>query len=304
MPDLENNKAIDCEGSVRSRESFGLTNRGSATPGAWQAPAGVAAGTWDYVNRNHIGDRYDSFVNGEPLTQVDRKIISRYLPIVNSGCEQTGTGSPDSSPLVIDFGSGTGRTILPIVNDGYRGIAVDLSESMLRNLRGKFPSGGLRNAPVTAIQANLVELSCIADRAADHGVCMLSTLGMIKGSANRHKFLSHVKRIVRPDGSFFVHAHNYFYQWRHPGGVRWAVTNLWRAVRGREETGDRLATYRQVSGMFIHQFRRFELGRALTDAGFSSLEWFGVEAGSTEPVPIQRWHHPFRFVGWVVVAKS
>ena len=56
----------------------------TALSGAWQAPAGVAAGTWDYVNRDHIGDQYDAFVKDEPLNEIDRKIISRYLPSVES----------------------------------------------------------------------------------------------------------------------------------------------------------------------------------------------------------------------------
>lgn len=283
------------EGSVRSS-----TRR----LGAWQAPVGVAAGTWEYVNRDHIGDQYDAFVEGEPLSQVDRKIISRYLPKLPTSANQDSHDQAERAPAVIDFGCGTGRTLVPLVGDGYRGLAVDLSESMLANLSKNLSNHGLGAAPVSKILANLVELSCLADRAADHGVCMLSTLGMIKGSKNRAKFLNHARRIIRPEGRFFVHAHNYFYQWRHPGGLRWAAANRWRAVRGREEIGDRLATYRNVSGMFIHQFRRSELRRALTDAGFTSQEWYGVESGSPEPVPIKRWHNPFRFVGWVVVAGA
>jgi SAM-dependent methyltransferase len=272
--------------------------------GKWQAPIGVAPGTWDYVNRDHIGDKYDSFVSGEPLTEVDRKIISRYLPVLRPATSQPVENRAKAAPAVIDFGCGTGRTLVPILNDGYRGIAVDLSESMLRNLAKNISENELERASATAILANLVDLECLADDVADHGVCMLSTLGMIKGSNHRATFLNHVRRIIRRDGRFFVHAHNYFYQWRHPGGLRWAASNFWRAIRGREEVGDRLATYRNVSGMFIHQFRRSELTQALSAAGFTSLEWYGIDAGSTEPVPIKRWHNPFRFVGWVVVASS
>jgi len=273
----------------------GSVRRSTPRLGAWQAPAGVAAGTWEYVNRDHIGDQYDAFVKDEPLNDVDRKIISRYLP-------QLPTADQQKAPAVIDFGCGTGRTLVPLVRDGYRGLAVDLSESMLENLSRNLSNAGLEDAPVSMILANLVDLSCLADQAANHGVCMLSTLGMIKGSKNRAKFLKHARRIIRPEGRFFVHAHNYYFQWRHPGGLRWAAANRWRAFQGREEVGDRLATYRNVSGMFIHQFRRLELRQALSDAGFSSQEWFGVEPGSPDPIPIKRWHNPFRFVGWVVVA--
>ena len=133
---------------------------------------------------------------------------------------------------------------------------------------------------------------------------MLSTLGMIQKASCRAKFLQHVRRIVRPNGLFFLHAHNYFYQWRYPGGLRWAAKNAWDSLRGKAEIGDRLASYRQVSGMFIHQFRRSEISRALTEAGFPSHDFFGVEPGSTQPVPIRNWHNPFRFVGWVVVGRS
>ena len=285
-------------------EKKGWSGNFKSRPSAWQAPAGVAAGTWDYVNRDHIGDQYDAFVKDEPLTAVDRKIISRYLPKVNFLPVPHDFGDARLAPTVIDFGCGTGRTLVPILGDGYRALAVDLSESMLRNLSKNISAHIPGNLPATMILANLVDLQCIADQAADHGVCMLSTLGMIKGSANRGKFLSHARRIIRPKGRFFVHAHNYFYQWRHPGGLRWAATNCWQTIRGREQIGDRLATYRQVSGMFIHQFRRAELRRALSDAGFVSQQWYGIEAGSTQPIPIKRWHNPFRFVGWVVVGSA
>ena len=285
---------------VKTDAASRLTDR----RGAWQAPLGVAAGTWEYVNRDHIGDQYDSFVRGEPLSEVDRKIISRYVPAIENEGRSIGSCRAWEAPVVVDFGCGTGRTLLPLIRDGYRGLAVDLSESMLANLSKNLSNHGLQEARVSRILANLVELSCLGDQAANHGVCMLSTLGMIKESANRAKFLAHARRIIRPDGRFFVHAHNYFYQWRHPGGVRWAASNLIRSLRGKEQIGDRLATYRNVSGMFIHQFRRSELSQSLTDAGFPSQEWFGVEAGSTEPVPIRRWHNPFRFVGWVVVGSA
>ena len=208
---------------------IGSVGRTTARRGTWQAPAGVAAGTWDYVNRDHIGDQYDSFLKGEPLSEVDRKIISRYLPALENAGESQASDRAQNAPMVIDFGCGTGRTLLPLIRDGYRGLAVDLSESMLANLSKNLSNHGLGEARVSMILANLVELSCLGDRAADHGVCMLSTLGMIKGSKNRAKFLAHARRIIRPDGRFFVHAHNYFYQWRHPGGVRWAATNLVRS---------------------------------------------------------------------------
>lgn len=304
MPDPENNEANDCESTETSNEKAGLASRRSQTFSAWQAPVGVAAGTWDYVNRDHIGDQYDSFVEREPLNYVDRKIISRYLPSLKNLARSSASGQQPPGRTVIDFGCGTGRTLLPLVKDGYRAVGVDLSESMLANLKKNLLKHDLEEASVSMILANLVELSCLADQTADHGVCMLSTLGMIKEDKNRAKFLAHTRRIIRPDGRFFVHAHNYFYQWRHPGGIRWAAVNLVRSLQGKEEVGDRLATYRNVSGMFIHQFRRSELSQSLTDAGFPSQEWFGVEAGSTEPVPIKGWHNPFRFVGWVVVGQS
>jgi SAM-dependent methyltransferase len=303
MSELGKSDLVKPAGGQNQPEKNGAAGRSTARRGAWQAPAGVAAGTWDYVNRDHIGDQYDSFVSGEPLSAVDRKIISRYLHAVEDEGRSMGSGRAQEAPIVVDFGCGTGRTLLPLIRDGYRGLAVDLSESMLANLSKNLSNCGLEQTRVSMVLANLVELSCLADHVADHGVCMLSTLGMIQGSTNRAKFLAHARRIIRPDGRLFVHAHNYFYQWRHPGGVQWAAANLIGSFQGSEQMGDRLATYRNVSGMFIHQFRRAELGRALTDAGFPSQEWFGVEAGSAEPVPIKRWHNPFRFVGWVVVGS-
>jgi SAM-dependent methyltransferase len=314
MPQPKNHGPTSCDEHADNepyRRSSSPTARNASR---WQAPTGVAAGTWDYVNRAHIGDGYDAFVQNEPLTAIERQLLSRYLPSLNRNDPSSGRKAlpcnADPAPLVVDFGCGTGRTLLPLLKSGYRGLGVDLSESMLRNLQQKILLHRQANdrtnhitSPLTTIQANLVQLSCLAENSADHGTCMLSTLGMIEGASNRATFLRHARRIIRPRGTFFVHAHSYFYQLRHPGGVRWAAANAWDSLRGSAELGDRLATYRQVTGMFIHQFRRRELARALTVAGFTEQNWFGIKAGSVTPTPVRAWHHPFKFVGWVVAAR-
>ena len=66
----------------------------------------------------------------------------------------------DRPGLVADLGCGTGRALVPLVRTGHRGLAVDLSEHMLRVVQEKADDEGL---PIDCVRANLVELDAIAD---------------------------------------------------------------------------------------------------------------------------------------------
>ena len=45
----------------------------------------------------------------------------------------------------------------------------------------------LENLDIQGVQANLVELDCIADQSADYVICLFSTLGMIRGREYRQR---------------------------------------------------------------------------------------------------------------------
>lgn len=273
------------------------SNLGSSA--SWQIPRGVSKGNWDYVRARKIAEEYDEFLQDDPLTKVDRQIIDRYLPALD-------TDANLNSPLVADFGCGNGRTLLPIMNRGYRGLGVDLSFPMLENFAEKSAtiSGAAKNC--TLMNANLVELDGLKDNSVDHGVCMFSTLGMIAGSHNRATFLQHARRSIKPGGQFIVHAHNVWFQLRHPGGTKWVLQSAFARLRCSAEFGDRVANYRNVNQLFIHSFRRRELQTALHECGFESQTWFGVKPNCSElPKPIS-FKNPFslralKLVGWIVV---
>ena len=249
----------------------------------WQLPKGVTHGTWDYVRGNQIADDYDDFLDGNPLHEWESEILESVFPAPPTG----------EQPIIADFGAGTGRSLLPLVSRGYRGLAIDLSLPMLRRLKAKGDAMSLTPSRIMSIRANLVELDGIMDDVCDHGVCLFSTLGMICGHHLRADFLGNCRRIIRPGGKFVVHAHNYWNQLTHAGGFRWAAQNLWRAIRGHEEIGDRESDYRGVKNMFIHSYRRNELSSALQQAGFKIAEVYKFlpeVASGRKPC-----------VGWIIV---
>ena len=306
----------------RTNRASQETRNSSSPTSAWQIPRGVSKGNWDYVRAGQIAEGYDQFLDGDPLNVIDRQIINRYLPALDS---VKSTNQAIDPPIVADFGCGTGRTLLPLLNSGYRGVAIDLSIPMLAKLKEKFEINFSdprnkrqedlehlpKNAPTKAsgqgdllmLQANLVELNGLADDSIDHGISLFSTLGMIEKATNRARFLQHVRRVIKPDGQFIVHAHNAWFQVRHPRGVRWAASSAWSQLRGTGDFGDRTATYRGVNQMFIHSFRKTELKQALENAGFKKQTWFGILPGATEPVEKFPLASFLRLVGWIVVCS-
>jgi SAM-dependent methyltransferase len=133
---------------------------------------------------------------------------------------------------------------------------------------------------------------------------MFSTLGMIRGRANRQRVLEHVWRIVKPGGLFILHVHNRWQNLRQPEGRRWLVANSLAWLLGAEvEPGDKFFEYRGVPGMFLHVFTRRELCAALKLAGWRIRE--------VVPLDTERRHalaHPWllgrlRANGWIVVCQ-
>jgi SAM-dependent methyltransferase len=268
----------------------------------WQIPEGVSPGTWDYVRNGKIAADYDQFLSGDPLTRLDWEVVSHCLPPVPKS-ESEGRVS------VVEFGCGTGRTLIPLIERGYRAVGVDLSIPMLDQMRrnyfnkfGKSPE----HQTLACVQANLVQLQGMAENSVDHGVCLFSTLGMIRGAKHRQKFLRHARRIIRDQGVFVLHAHNFWQQLTLPGGWAWFASHLLEVGRKKCELGDRFSNYRNVADMFIHSFRRRELVGVLRKAGFEVQAWHRVETQPwTEGAEGQQQTHRPRAipVGWVVVCR-
>jgi ubiquinone/menaquinone biosynthesis C-methylase UbiE len=253
---------------------------------SWQLPPGVSRATWDYVHHPSIADDYDDYFAFNSLFEHDERVLAEYF---------------QPQGVVADLGCGTGRALLPLVRAGHQGLAVDLSTHMLRIVREK---ADLENLPIQCVLANLVELDCLANDSVDHAMCLFSTLGMIRGRANRRKALGHFRRILKPRGRFVLHVHNYWYNLRDPVGPFWLVKNLITAPFSRDvEIGDKWFPYRGLPSMFLHVFRRRELARDLREAGFTIHKWISLDTPRREALKHPWFMEWFRANGWIVVCE-
>jgi SAM-dependent methyltransferase len=253
----------------------------------WQLPPGVSRGLWDYVHSPTIADDYDDYFAFNSLFETDMAVLHRQFP---------------RPGLVADLGCGTGRALVPLVRAGHRGLAVDLSDHMLRIVQAKALDEGL---PIDCLRANLVELDAVADRSVDYAMCMFSTLGMIQGRKNRRRALDHARRILKPGGRFVLHVHNYWFNLRDPDGPWWVLTNLLSAASGRTvEIGDRWFPYRGLPSMFLHVFRWRELAADLRSAGFRFRERVALDAQRRQAL-VRPWlFGPLRTNGWIVACEA
>lgn len=252
----------------------------------WKLPPGVSRGAWDYAHTPHIADDYDAYFAQNRLFELDEQVLARHF---------------DPPGLVADLGCGTGRALVPLVRRGHRGLAIDLSESMLRVVREKAAAESL---PIECLQANLVELDAVADNTVDYAMCLFSTLGMIRGKAHRAQALAHARRIIKPGGALVLHVHNYWYNLYDPGGPWWLLANLARSLFDRQmERGDKYFTYRGVPNMFLHVFTRREMRAAVRRAGFQIREWIPL-APQRYSVLSHKWFcESLRANGWIIVCR-
>lgn len=252
----------------------------------WQLPPGVPRGLWDYVESRSIARDYDDFFAYNSLFEFD-------LEILRTHCQP--------ADWVVDLGCGTGRALLPLVQQGCRGLAIDLSRHMLEVVREKAAAESLS---VDLMQANLVELECLADNSFNCAICMFSTLGMIRGRKNRRTMLAHVRRLVRPGGRFVLHVHNYWFNLRDPGGPWWLLKNLCTAPwRSEIEVGDKWFPYRGLPSMYLHVFRWRELAADLTLAGWKIRQRIALDPQRRRALRAPWFLSGLRANGWIVVCQ-
>jgi SAM-dependent methyltransferase len=252
----------------------------------WRLPRGVPQGVWQYVQADHIAEQYDQYFADNRLFQFDEQVVARHL---------TRPG------LVVDLGCGTGRSLVPLARRGFRGLAVDLSQPMLRIVGQKAAAEGL---PIHRVQANLVELDCIRSGVADYCTCLFSTLGMVQGHGNRRKVLDHVRRILKPGGLMVAHVHNFWYNVFDAPGRRWLLRHLLRWLLRRDaERGDKFFDYRRIPNMFLHTFTRRELVRSVRAAGFRIKELIPLSATRQRPLRRRWFFGGLRANGWIVVCE-
>lgn len=251
----------------------------------WRLPRGVTRSMWEYAQAEHIAEDYDEYFAGNSLFDFDLAVLARHFT-------RPGT--------IVDLGAGTGRLLAPFARRGFRGVAVDLSMPMLRVVGRK---AAAENLPIHRVRANLAELGCLADAAADYCISMFSTLGMVRGQAARRVTLAHVRRILKPGGLFVLHVHNRWHNLFDPSGRGWIANNLLSGLMGREEFGDKVYDYRGIPRMCLHVFTRGELRRELRRAGFRLRETIPLDTERRHALPRPWLCGRLRANGWIVVCE-
>lgn len=106
---------------------------------------------------------------------------------------------PDvSGGLAVDLGCGSGFQSIALSDRGYKVIAIDTSEKLLRNLATRI---GSRN--IVAKHADLRDLDSLVDPASvEIAVCMGDTLTHLSSRSEVSKLFQSVARALKPGGRF------------------------------------------------------------------------------------------------------
>ncbi len=254
-------------------------------PADWQLPPGVNRGLWDYLHDPGIARGYDAGLAGTPLFDIDRAFVERHCP---------------RPGRLLDLGCGTGRLLLAWTQRGGWGLGVDLSPEMLCVANNKALSA---NRPIALLRANIAELNCLADGSFDGAACLFSTLGMVRGAAQRRRVVEHAFRLLRPGGRFILHVHNRWFNVRDRAGRAWLLRDWLHSWTGAE-AGDRVMPVHQgIAGLTLHLFTRREACRLLTDAGFRLLEVRPISLRPDGRVPCPAWFGWLRAYGYLLAAE-
>jgi SAM-dependent methyltransferase len=252
----------------------------------WQLPRGVDRGLWDYVHDAALARGYDQGLLGSHLLTADLLFAERHFACPGR---------------LVDLGCGTGRLLIPFARRGCWVVGVDLSGEMLRVAGEKAAEA---RVPVERVQANLVELGCLADASFDYAACLFSTLGMIAGADNRRRALGHVLRVLRPGGKLVLHVHNVWFNFWDPQGRRWLLRDRLRALLGRPGAGDRrMPPHQGLAGLTLHLFTRREAMRLLREVGFRLLEVRPVSLRQDGRLPWPGWFGWLRSYGYLIAAQ-
>lgn len=259
---------------------------------AWRLPAGVAPGTWEYTQQEAIASGYRQFIANTPLVELDNRLVQEHLP----------PAAGDRATRVVDFGCGDGRTMRTLWSAGYDVLGIDLSQPMLRHVIAG-PDGEV--FVHKRLRANLVQLECVADGVAAHGVCLFSTIGMIRGRPFRRQFLRHAARIIRPGGSLMLHVHNRHAAWRNGPARRVWLRSAWSALTKRDhEWGDQTYRYRGLADMFLHSYSLPELKSDLTASGWKLRQILPLSITSGELLERPKWFPGLRAGGFIAIAEN
>lgn len=257
-------------------------------PPFWKLPPGVGRGTWDYLQSTKIAEQYDDYFATSELMKLDLKLARR---LIDEIAEQPST--------IADFGCGTARVARELGSEPHRFLNVDLSRPMLRE------SKKLNANSNFSVQMNLVDLEGLQSECLDLGVCLFSSIGMIRKRENRLQFLKHVRRTLKPQAKLLLHVHNRYHSLLDPGGILWlARTFLASRKSDQSEFGDRVYAYRGLPSMYLHIFSRRELTRLLTSAGFDQPQILPIDKLGRDLLSWPSWLTSLRAGGFFAIAQA
>lgn len=194
-----------------------------------------------YFENARLAEEYDEFFSDIPLFLFDCQVLLRELK---------------PGGRILDAGCGTGRHLIFLEKRGFEMHGLDLSQHFLRISRHKLEQHGL---PVRLIHGDLMNPPIPDALRFDGIILMFSVLGMIRGSTNRIRALTTLRRFLSPEGKIVAHVHNRNYA---------ASTVFDRLQRlkgllgrpGSHEEGDRIMrNYRGIQDLYLHSFSREEI---------------------------------------------
>lgn len=118
--------------------------------------------------------------------QVEYRTTMRYIRESLAGLRR---------PEILEIGAGTGRYSVALAREGFRVTAVELLEHNLEVLRGKLDG----TEPLTALQGNALDLSCLSDGRFDLTL-LLGPMYHLYTPADRLRALAEAVRVTRPGG--------------------------------------------------------------------------------------------------------
>lgn len=122
--------------------------------------------------------------------QVEYRTTMRYIRESLAGLRR---------PEILEIGAGTGRYSVTLAREGFRVTAVELLAHNLELLRCKLDG----SEPLTALQGNALDLSCLPDGRFDLTL-LLGPMYHLYTQSNRLRALAEAVRVTKPGGRILV----------------------------------------------------------------------------------------------------
>ena len=205
---------------------------------------------------------------------------------------------------ILDVGVGAGRTTPALSAIADRYVGVDIAENMVRHCQARFPG-------LEFCVADAADLSGFADASFDAVVFSFNGIDCLHPDEQRHRFVGHAARILRPGGRLILSVHNARSigilpirqgrgWWHTARTVKWGLTEntrrLWSIPTSRAFWRGEGYVFDPIhGGMVMHMASRRRVTTEMGDHGFEVLE----VVGSNHPLRLPSivtswWHYAFR----------